>query len=332
MTHTHWSESELLEQTLEGGQAFHGRCAECDARRAELQSFLQRTRHALEQPADAGANALAERILAQTTREDLSVRHDWVLLTRFVTRRFRASRVLRVAAASLLLHLVAVPVLAYYALMAPDPEPFHLSVESLQELPFDDPAPEESGEVSWDEAAELPDATQFSALDLNTSNALNWARYSLRQGAPSGDLACGHPVTEALRERARRIMGGMNEAPRQRSAEGDVGAVLQVLRVEMMLDRYVVHGRSDGLEAALAGLADSSSEGSVRTLEELCLQRAQAYGLGTRLADQEALAASLAPGAPLAREWVLALERALPGVLAGDETGRAWLAWNPGGE
>ena len=62
-------------------------------------------------PSDA---QLVERILSRTTREDLSWRGDLALYGRHLRSRLASSLWLRLAAASLLLHLIALPALAYY--------------------------------------------------------------------------------------------------------------------------------------------------------------------------------------------------------------------------
>ena len=95
-------------------------CPRCVASLAELELFLGHCRSAAESvdaaPDSSGSSGrLAERILARTTREDLGWRGDWRLLRGFVGQRLRSSGVLRFAAASLLVHLLALPVLAWLA-------------------------------------------------------------------------------------------------------------------------------------------------------------------------------------------------------------------------
>ncbi len=84
------------------------------------------------------ARSLAQSILNSTVREDLSVRADWRLVAGFVRQRMASSGLLRVVAASLLLHLCALPVMAYYVWVLPEPEPslqIHLMPDD-QELPY----------------------------------------------------------------------------------------------------------------------------------------------------------------------------------------------------
>jgi len=98
---------------------------------ADVRAFVERCRRSLASAAaesDTGAEGgLLERILARTTREDLSWRGDLRLLGRFVRARFVASRLLRVAAAVLVVHVAGLSVLAYQVLVkAREP---HLNVD-----------------------------------------------------------------------------------------------------------------------------------------------------------------------------------------------------------
>ena len=80
---------------------------------------------------------LAQAVFASTTREDLGWRGDWRLIGDFLRTRLAESRVLRVAAASLLAHLVALPVLAYVVLNgAPARAPIFIDFEPPAESLF----------------------------------------------------------------------------------------------------------------------------------------------------------------------------------------------------
>lgn len=72
--------------------------------------------------------ALTARVFACTTREDLSWRGDLTLVGGYVRERLSRSVVLRFAAASLLLHMAALPVLAYYVFLAPTTPELHIDV------------------------------------------------------------------------------------------------------------------------------------------------------------------------------------------------------------
>jgi hypothetical protein len=83
-----------------------------------LDAFLDTCRERLEVPVETRqAEAVVERVLARTSREDLSIGGDLRLLRGFVHERLRASVVLRLVAASLLVHVMALPVLAWVLLV-----------------------------------------------------------------------------------------------------------------------------------------------------------------------------------------------------------------------
>lgn len=93
--------------------------ADAAARLAELEGLLGHLRSVagdVQEEADSGP--LAARVLERTTREDLSWRGDLALYGRHLRGRLAESGWLRLAAASLLLHLVALPALAVYVLVA----------------------------------------------------------------------------------------------------------------------------------------------------------------------------------------------------------------------
>jgi len=147
-----WSAEDLLEWVLdeELRERFPREELEGDPevaeRLSELESFLSSCRDSLAEAAvaelDPGANeALVESILATTTREDLSWRGDLRLVGGFLRQRLRSSRLLRVVAASLLLHIVALPAIAYYAIfVAPERTTVLRFDPGPGELPY---APEE---------------------------------------------------------------------------------------------------------------------------------------------------------------------------------------------
>ena len=154
-----WDDARLLEWILNPARRDPAQGVGIDAdpglraRREELTAFLATCREALGPDVyhsvylraypraypRADPEELAQEVLARTTREDLTWRGDLRLLGGYLRGRLRASAWLRVAAASLLVHLVALPVLAYYVIFTPA-QPFDLTFE---------PAPESDyGEVS----------------------------------------------------------------------------------------------------------------------------------------------------------------------------------------
>jgi hypothetical protein len=121
-------------------------CPVCGPELAELERDIAHMRSALAESAPAVPAQFAARVLAHTTREDLGLLEDARLILAFVGARLRSSRALRVAAASLLLHLLALPVLAFLVLREPEPRwPFNLATEEPPELHFEpalEPEPE----------------------------------------------------------------------------------------------------------------------------------------------------------------------------------------------
>jgi len=128
------------------------------ARMGELAEFLSDCRSALDdellldgvraeaQERDA---ALAARVFARTTREDLSWRGDLTLVGGYVRERLSRSVLLRFAAASLLLHVAALPVLAYYAFLAPTPPSIIIDTIPWGEQYPAEPFPEDRAEPEF---------------------------------------------------------------------------------------------------------------------------------------------------------------------------------------
>lgn len=119
------------------------------AEATELDVDVQRMRSAL-RGIDRGqaqrASVLSQRILSQTTGEDLSWRGDFRLVGRYMRTGLGASPVLRVAAASLLFHLVALPVLAYWV-WAGQAVPLELSFETYERAHPSQPFPDQPQDV-----------------------------------------------------------------------------------------------------------------------------------------------------------------------------------------
>ncbi|MDA1264620.1 MAG: hypothetical protein O2816_06035 [Planctomycetota bacterium] len=125
------------------------------ARRAEeLGAFLVHCRDlgrdlGQESAEAAPASALAQRVLARTTREDLSWRGDLALVGTHLRRRVADSGWMKLAAASLILHLMALPALAIYVLVAEPKQPY------IEFIPVDDYYPEGFPESVDDPAPDL---------------------------------------------------------------------------------------------------------------------------------------------------------------------------------
>ena len=119
--HDHKIAEELLEFMLETRRGTHSTSGpSLDTPEAvELGRDLDRIRQSLGDPATCPE--LEDSILAQTTRADLRRRGDLRLVRDYIMEGVRSSTLIRVAAASLLVHLVTLPLLAYYVFTASSP-------------------------------------------------------------------------------------------------------------------------------------------------------------------------------------------------------------------
>ncbi|HIF40033.1 MAG TPA: hypothetical protein EYQ74_02895 [Planctomycetes bacterium] len=136
-------DEELLERVL-------ARAETGSAQADQLNLDVQRMRAAL-RGVDRGqlgrASDLSQRILSQTTGEDLSWRGDIRLVGRYLRSGLGASPILRLAAASLLFHLVALPVLAYW-ILAGQADPLELSFETYERAHPSQPFPDQPLDVA----------------------------------------------------------------------------------------------------------------------------------------------------------------------------------------
>jgi len=351
--HVHFDEAALLEVVLQRSPTARGAevraCATCARRARELEAFVGRCRDAFATEPAALAResaALAQRVLARTTREDLGVGGDLALLRGFLRERWRASRALRIAAASLLVHLAALPLLAYYGYFARR-EPYVLRFEMPAR-----PAPFE-GEPEPTLPVELPDSGALQGLEPElitvdeTQNALRWARFHLGTGGAPPEREPATRAGELLAARSR-LLAGRSVEPLEAPGPS-AGRLERALFCEWMLDRHVLGlGDAGELDAALRQLlGDAGAEDDATELAWIAaLGRAAGYGLfGERelalLAERvERLAGTprgdlaralgfdrLRRGAPLDAAWLAALRAALEGGFDGDAAVEAWRNW-----
>lgn len=132
---------------------------EARRRLAELETFLGRVREvaraeeAGSRESDAAANPeshLADAVLERTTREDLSWRGDLRVVGGYLRRRLAESSWLKLAAASLLVHLIALPALAVYVFVARPDRP------ELGFIPWEEHRPPALPEAEPEPVPELP--------------------------------------------------------------------------------------------------------------------------------------------------------------------------------
>jgi len=280
-------------------------------------------------PSPARADALAKRILAATTREDLSWRGDLRLLADHVKQRCRESRVTRTVAALLLANVTLGPVAAVAWVLVHEPEPereLHIRIE-----PREDALPVVEDDVL--SPLEVDDVEAQDARDrARIENLLRRARYQLAPAhgmvpAPV-DVAADAAAPLALRlldARARFAASLDAEAwPAwldDAAWEQGTDALTQALYAELLLDRYALHGdRAPRFHSALERLrhaAAAAPDGPARRLAEHALARARGYGV-----------AAGSPGDPdldpIDAAWRADLAEALA-ELADDPRARGWL-------
>jgi hypothetical protein len=316
------------------------------ARIAALEELLGAAAHAVRAPElfPPGAEAarrpeLVRRILARTTREDLSWRGDLRLVVRHVKERMRESRFTRFVAALLLGNLTLGPVVALAWIVTREPEPeleLHFRVEpggDLLPAPDADGAerlqPLETDALPLDDLGVVADARTAARRD----NLLRRARYLLAPAhgavpapvAPEAAASAPAPV-RLLDARARILAGGawpswLDDARFEGADELLAGA----LHAEILLDRFALRGeRAPRFHAVLEALkraaadAAADDDGPARSLAAHALERAASYG---------ALERGSAPGPldPCDPAWTADLAGAL-GEMGAEPHAAAWLA------
>lgn len=275
---------ELLRAVLHG-ERLEGEDA---AERAMLESFLGSCREAAAACGDEPELAL--RALASSTREDLSWRGDLQVALRFVHGGLRASALLRLAAASLLLHLAALPVVAYYLLREAPPLPEFRVETGRPPLPF---AAASADGMEPQPDLDIPDLGGSQVLLVD--NTLSWSRWQLSQREDPITRredpvdAAGGDAPEWLRARVAVLWRG---APVEWSGANLSATCVEVLALERALDQHLVGVRSEGvdgeelgsapagrLDAVAAMVGDSSAASS--WLAAATLARAESYGWNT---------------------------------------------------
>jgi hypothetical protein len=340
--HVHRSPEDLLELALaqdRGPSAADApdldelrACAQC-ARGLHVASVdLLRVRAALGDFADESPSldhALAERVLEQTTREDLSWRGDWRMVARFVSGGMRSSLTLRLVAASLILHLLALPVLAVVlVLQLRESRPvWQINYEPalVEELPLK-PSPREPQRELVREPEPEPPGPLSSKLERTTrSERTERARRELLEhGAPAlSPLAGAGRIERLLDARSRNLsQSGMDRG--LSAPDANAQALELALWAELLMDDWLLSARSDPrLAEALARLIEAPN--GAAQLVRRALDRASS--LGFQPADQPAWVEASKPA--FDRAWFVALQQACAeqGLPAANPTLVNWLAW-----
>lgn len=236
----------------------------------DLAAFVGACREAA--AVDLQDHSLAERALLAARSEDLSWRGDLQLLKGFVGDRLRSSMLLRLAAASLLVHIAALPVVAYFVLTEEAVVPEFRVEVGHRELPY-----------AVNDDSEQVDASlvELHAMDglstLLVENTLRWSRWQLSMSQDPRE-GSGLRSPSWLDQRAGILWGGDRLAPSVAPASAFVAA-------ELALDEFLV---SDGsvlardaanslLEPMLEWVGSSSDTRTWLALSSLA--RAESYGV-----------------------------------------------------
>lgn len=296
---------------------------------AETEAAVTDARAAARRAAAADLTSLREgrlvgRILALTTREDLSWRGELRLLRRFVVERLAQSPALRWVAASLVLHLCALPFFGTELVELLDPRvrlrfepPVELPAEPQDELAVEDtpPLPDPAGEAGGPDPAAIDNALRRARFELSRARAEGRV-----PPPPAAGALVGVPLEiRLLAARSRGLEERTWEAWLE-DGEGlaAAGAQARALWVEVLLDRHVLTGRR---AAVLAPTLNRLALAPDTPLARHALDRARAYGLWEAPAgfDPDRAPAALGPA------WRAALERTL--VRDPDATPSALDAW-----
>ncbi|MDF1837016.1 MAG: hypothetical protein P1V35_04030 [Planctomycetota bacterium] len=286
----------LAEQSVDDRQVLAERLKELafQVRVQEMQMWVGETREQLvdwKGLEDAQAAALSPKILEASTRKHgaldgadpvpQGVLGDAKILMGFLRRRLSSSVALRLAAASLIAHLIALPALAAYIYWVQPKD----SNYTLRMDPTRPALPEEIVEVAPEEILE-EDVNLWSALGLQADNAIAGAKYELSHGDFQG-LATGlaEPWSDWVQVRLHRLQRGaqrmgIGEIPEQ--APLSLG---HVLAFDMALDDWLLGRGSAGFPAGwIQGLlalveAGDAGQGDLSRLAGAALYRAKDYGL-----------------------------------------------------
>ncbi len=278
-------------------------------------------------------DALVSRILGNTTREDLGWRGDVGLLGQFVRARWRSSVALRLAAASLLLHLLALPVLAFLVLREePRAKTFQTGVELPAEtLPIAAEEPER--DLEYPEGFEAAELALVEVPDrLAVENARRLARLAL-ESTPGPGVA--YPSggeeprgVEAWLETRARLLAQLPVG--RELGEPGRDPLERALWLEVQLDLWLMGA---GPAPAVEGLGPVTTTSRGTPSERLlaaALGRAASLGLvgseSMGLAPDAAGApGSLQEGPPLSPSWARDLRAALVGH--DGPAAQRWSSW-----
>ena len=331
--------AELLRLLLEGS-GDEGALGEADEReRLELEAFLARARGVLGEDAERLAplreRALGERVLEASSRAPLDWRARRQVFGRVLAEGLRSSALMRLAAASLLLHLAALPVLAWMVwgaveeeralFISPGLDQVAPRFEEDQELEHELGALEASAEVDSDRELDpwWPNAEQTQLVALRVARERLQSQRGLLDGL-------GAPTSSLGRVLLARVRGWAHDEPLALGA-GELEAVSaeEARLIELVLglaalERYVIHGepftvlQGQQLDKALL---QAGSQGALGQLGQLLHAQAIAFGRKSGIEAQ-----ALVLGRDQAELELRALDEALAAP-SDDPVVQGWRAW-----
>ena len=239
--------------------------AECD----RLSSFVEACRSAA--LVEEACPSLAPRFLAAAKTEDLSWRGDLHLVGRFIRDSVQASAMVRLAAASLLVYLAALPVVALYVLREEPIVPeFRVEVGS-RELPYSEDQPREvSGSL---EASDQSDGVKT----LLVENSIRWSRWQL--------LRMDEELSSARGKFPGWVRARIDALQGRESLDAVAAGASTFLAAELALDSFLVDSGSESsttaVEAAMTSVLNElgSLEQADSWLALSTFARAESYGV-----------------------------------------------------
>lgn len=240
---------------------------------------------------------LVHRVLARTTREDLSWRGELALLAEFVRERLATSPLLRILAAGLLLLLLGGPPIVWWIYRERAAPSFVAGIEPAPGTPRSAAGPGEppAPAASARPAHELDPRAGTGVPAERIENALRRARFALGQGRPRADAwwsrhglapeAASVPAEiELLSARSRWLAErAWSELLDDRETLERADVAELTLLADACLDRFAQTEQraalTDPVLRALARAASAAVGPAAHARANAVLDRARAYGL-----------------------------------------------------